>query len=55
MSSAVMFVAVMMQNQPTIMGAMLTRLAVFRPYLAMIVGMMKLPATSAKPRIEAGN
>lgn len=53
MSRAVMLVAVRMQNQPTIKGNMLARLAVRRPYFAIIVGTMKLPATRANPRIEA--
>lgn len=46
--------AVRTHTHPTIMGVMLTRFAVLLPYLAIMVGAMKLPATRAKPRIEAG-
>lgn len=49
-----MLFAERMQNQPTSRGRMEIRLAVLRPYLAIIVGTMKLPATRANPRIEAG-
>lgn len=53
MRSIVILVARMMQNQPIIMGAKLARLAVLLPYLAIIVGTMKMPATRANPRIAA--
>lgn len=46
--------AVNTHTHPTIMGVMLTKLAVLLPYLAINVGAMKLPATRANPRIEAG-
>lgn len=49
-----MLLAVIMQNQPAMTGIKLAMLAVLLPYLAMTVGTIKLPVTSAKPRIDAG-